>query len=63
MDNKTPQTVRPSKIEAVSDSVDVNLKERLLNVEIALSYCDQHTIKCTVPFGTKFVLNTGTCNM
>ena len=63
MGNKTPRTVGPSKIEAVSDSVDANLKGMLLNIEIALSYCDQHTIKCTVPFGTNFVLNTGKCNM
>ena len=62
MGNKTPRPVRPSKIEAVSDNVDVKFKGRLLNLEVVLS-CDQNAVECTVPFGTKFVLITGKCHV
>ena len=62
MGNKTPQPVRPFEIEAVSDNVDVKFKGRLLSVEVVLS-CDQNSGKCTVPFGTKFVLHTGKCHV
>ena len=62
MGNKTPRPVGPSGIEGVSDSVDVELKGRLVCVEVALS-CDQNVVKCTVPIGTKFILNTGKCHM
>ena len=62
MDNKTPRNVGPSEIEAVSDSDDIKFKGRLLSVEVALS-CDQNVVKCTVPFGTKFILNTSRFNM
>ena len=62
MGNKTPRPVGPSKIEAVSDNVDVKFKGRLVSVEVVLS-CDQNSGMCTVPFGTKFVLITGKCHM
>ena len=62
MGNKTPRPVGPSGIEGVSDSVDVELKGRLVCAEVVLSY-DQNNDNYIVPFGTKFVLKTGKCNM